>query len=214
MNGDRPFLRHDIVITGFLQHIGKPNALTRVWRHMVEETRPKHHCWLFPWNVCDESLAEFICRFQPRLPQRTGVRIYAYSWGGMTAINLAEQLKIRSSTVVVSHMVLSDPVYRHHYKLGMWRTAFNIRNLVVPSNVQHVYWYKQTNPRWCFTRRKRGLPIFQPSGHDLVADNPELTTIHGPHILKNEHSWMDDDPRFIQQCIRVFNHERDLSLDT
>jgi pimeloyl-ACP methyl ester carboxylesterase len=190
--------RHDVVITGFLQHKGRHNGFTRLWRDLLDHPNTGQ-VWLLSWDDNVDHLAELIFRYSGN---STDVRIYGYSWGGMTAVLLAEALQKISASITVSHMVLCDAVYRHHYALGQWRALFP-RKIWIPRNVSNVHWFRQDNPRFALHRGRPIGKLFQPAGHDVVAIDECRTRVHPETVLQVSHSWMDDQPLVYEKAMQV-----------
>lgn len=174
-----------IVISGFLQEHGQPHGLQVLWKRLHWEHATAEQYVLFQtWNDNWRDTAEWIWRCSGENPL---VKVYGYSWGAAGAMHLAKELKIRGLSVRA--MVLSDPVYRHGYWLGQWRTFFRWFPINVPVNVHEVHWFRQENS-W-------------PRGHDLVADSKLRTTIHDPVLLEESHKYMDDAIQFYSKCLEV-----------
>ena len=172
-----PAIRKWVVcIAGFLQDEGTPGGLVAVWRELHRlHAAPDVRVEFRAWNARARSLAELIWRLRPA-EDRPQIVICAYSWGGASAQNLAKQLGRRG--LVVDRMVLADPVYRHGYWCGNWRALVPWSRIVVPHNVRRVAWFRQT--------------VSRPRGHDLVAEDPDATTIEPPEVVKVDHTYIDD----------------------
>jgi len=165
-----------IVISGFMQSAGKPNGMVALWQKLhAEHAAPGTSVILRSWNDNFWDLAELIWRL--RGPHNgTNVKVYGYSWGGMSAVILARLLGDRG--IKIKEMVLSDPVYRHRYWLGQWRAFAPWSKIYIPPNVLNVTWLRQV----------KNLP----RSHCLVADNPSETHISMPRTLSRTHQYMDD----------------------
>ena len=181
-----PINRWHIVISGFMQTEGKPTGMVKLWRIMRLFTHPSVGVEIRSWCSNWSDMAELIWRCQPD-SGAVDVRIYAYSWGGFSAMLLAKELGERG--IDVSAMVLSDPVYRHWYRLGWWRAFVPWRRIVVPPNVRRVWWFRQ---RENF-----------PRAHGLVAKSKERTLIYEPVLLERFHEYMDDAAAFHEQALIV-----------
>lgn len=171
-----------VVISGFLQDEGQPTGMVGLWASLHHDlsssyTRVELRSWDDDW----QTVAEFIWRQRPP-GDGLDVCIFAYSWGGPSAMALAEELGLRG--IAVRHMVLSDPVYRHRWKF--WRVFWRWPRISVPPNVRFVSWFRQ-HMDW-------------PEGHDLVAEDPDRTAIRPPTVLARGHSTMDDANRFHRVC--------------
>lgn len=181
-----PIYEHHLLFAGHLQNRGEMVGQVYLWRHL-------HHLLagsdttveLHPWHADVEPIAELIWRTRPEecLPD---VYLYGYSWGGMTAVNLAGALHARGIGGI--QMVLSDPVYRHRYWLGNWRTLLRT-TIWVPQNVTDVWSFFQLQ-NW-------------PSGHPVKAIHPECTTVHKPRELHVRHAYMDDHDTYHCMAERV-----------
>ncbi len=180
------FKNFHIVISGFLQNEGKPHGMIRLWGNLYHE----HACddtlvIMKTWNDNMDSLAELIWR-TINTEVDAFIKVYAYSWGGAAAMKLAKALKKRGLKIHV--MVLSDAIYRHSYWLGNWRAFVRCLEIVVPSNVGPVWWFKQ--------KSKFG----KISGHDIVADQSGIgfdkATVFAPVLCNCSHQYMDDNLLF------------------
>lgn len=181
-----------IVLSGFLQDEGRPTGMVRLWddlcrRFLTSSTR----CLLREWSADTNAIAELIWRLRNFEPPR--ICLYAYSWGCPSAMTLARQLRRRG--LAVDRMVLSDPVYRHWFAAGNWRVLFGRREIVVPSNVRHVTWYRQD--------------LDWPRGHNLVAEEPIGTRLDDPIIANVGHGYMDDLRLFHQACFAAAEGDGD-----
>ncbi len=173
-----------IVISGFLQHRGKANGMSRLWRtlhakHAAPDTVVELHAWNDNWD----ALAEFMGRSSTIAPR---IKIYAYSWGGASALKLARALLLRK--VSVGYMVLSDPVYRHWYALGQCRSFWPWSVLRLPMKVGNVFTFRQK--------------INWPRGHAVVKTDHN-THVWPPVEIKLSHQAMDDSKAFQIECERV-----------
>lgn len=178
-----------IVISGFLQYEGKPNGMIRLWRELHEaHANPNTLVLLRTWNDNMKNLAEFIWRLGSEYPS---VKIYGYSWGGAASVKLAKCLNRRG--MVVSHMVLSDAVYRHTYWLGNWRALVPWSEIKIPSNVKVVDWFRQKD-KW---------PKL--SGHKVVAKEPTQTIVNEGKMGNCSHTYMDELYAFHKKALSVSN---------
>lgn len=180
-----PIREWHIVISGFLQRPENLNALDQVWdeAEAKAKTRPDARAMIYPWNCDISAIAQLINRKRDREGMPL-VNLYVYSWGGMTGFNLAGQLRDRE--IDVAHVVSSDAVYRHWYRLGQWRAVVPWSKIYIPDNVKRVTQFRQKE-NW-------------PSGHQLVATNPGLTDLEPVRWLKAKHQYMCDSPAFLGAC--------------
>ena len=178
-----------IVISGFLQNEGLPVGMVQLWRDLHQAHAGPDTCvTLREWNSDWNALAELIWRMRGERPPR--IAIYSYSWGGMSAVLLARQLQRRG--IDVQWMVLSDPVYRHWYPLGNWRTLVPWSEIIVPTNVDWVDWFRQRT-NW-------------PRAHRVVAADSDETHVSAPWMARHiDHSHMDDLVEFQKRCREVAN---------
>lgn len=192
---DLVFRYWHICITGFLQDEGTAEGIPRLWAELHKLYADSDtYVGFRTWREDPVGAAKLIARLRPNgfdgdsyrgFPR---VKIYAYSWGGMTACHLARELRKRR--IAVEAMVLSDPVYRHWYLGGQWRALVPWSRIQVPENVREVHWLKQTHD-W-------------PRGHQLVAADPDRTLIHPPRVFAGaSHAYMDDAPEFRDLCLQV-----------
>ncbi|MGE4190735.1 MAG: hypothetical protein AB7G12_12665 [Thermoanaerobaculia bacterium] len=193
----------NFVIPGFLQSEGTDNGMVKIWRMMrARVASPWNAVELRSWCQRWSDLAELVWMTRPHsgLPV---INVYAYSWGGWSARLFALELARRE--LRIRTMVLSDPVYRHSYILGQWRAFRPSSKIVIPPNVDEVFWYRQQNPRF---QCGRSGGFAQPAGHDVVAAHPD-TTVHEPVLLTCEHMYADDNPSFREKCLAVSWASRD-----
>ncbi len=178
-----------VVISGFLQHEGLPVGMVRLWHDLHEShAGPDAYVLFCKWNADWAALAELIGRY--RETEEPRIAIYAYSWGGMSAVFLSRQLQRRG--IDVKWMVLSDPVYRHSYPLGNWRTLVPWSEIVVPTNVDWVDSFRQ---RTSWLR-----------AHRVVAADSDETHVSAPWMARHiDHSHMDDLVEFQKRCREVAN---------
>lgn len=178
-----------VVISGFLQREGQPTGMFRLWLDLkdgVGNNGGKTVVELRSWDDNWSDLAEKIWRARPGnvAPK---IKIYAYSWGGASAMILARELRERG--IGVDWIVLSDPVYRSRWWSGLWRSMVGNPRIRVPSNVQHVgRFYQRQN--W-------------PRGHRLLIESPMLTKVGVSGELELNHQYMDDAETFHCECQRV-----------
>jgi pimeloyl-ACP methyl ester carboxylesterase len=178
--------RWRILISGFMQHLGEPTGMDALFADLNRRlssgrTRVELRCWNDRWP----NLAEFIWR--QRAPNNgADVCIFGYSWGGASSMILARELGRRG--IAVRAMVLTDAVYRNWWL--PWRVFCRWPRIVVPPNVREVFWFRQRND-W-------------PSGHKLVAADPERTAIRPAVLVPDRgHSYMDELPNFRRKCLEV-----------
>lgn len=202
----RPIDRWIILFAGYTQTHGQVTGLCRLWRDLhARYSSQRCVVHLATWKDDVADLAEWVWRFRPEertLISRETSRPYkhqpvphlvvvGYSFGGQTSVNFAGELDRRG--LDVQRMVLCDPVYRYRCPLGWWRSMMPFSEIVVPANVDRVDWCRQTNPRFAFGRPG---PFAQPAGHDVVAEEPDVTRIEAPIVLDVQHTYIDDSPVF------------------
>lgn len=176
-----------IIISGFRQTEDRPNGMTRMWLSLGKHRSPETTIALREWNSDWDVVAETVWWSNP-VPEKLVVNVYAYSWGaGWGFTRLAHALSLRGIKVNIA--VLSDPVYRHWYALGQWRALVPWSTIIVPSNVSEVFWYRQY----------RAIP----RGHNLVAENKLVTTIHPAVELNHSHVYMDDAWDFQKKAMEI-----------
>lgn len=202
---DRAIHTWHVVISGFLQTEGRLSGMVELWNNLRHKFVTPHtgvelRSWCSNWS----DVAEMIWRTRGRdVPTNESpiIKIFAYSWGGYSAMLLARELQKRG--LDVEAMVLSDAVYRHRYTLGQWRAIVPWSKIVVPSNVKEVWWMRQQNPRvsmpdpiW------QPWTAFMPAGHDVVPEDPN-TIMHGPTLLRCSHVYADDATVFMSTAMAV-----------
>jgi pimeloyl-ACP methyl ester carboxylesterase len=194
-----PIRNWHIVISGFLQTEGTVSGCVSLWRKLQRLSDDNTSVILHSWKDNFSDLAELIWRFSPADEHKLCIKVYAYSWGGYSAILLARALQKRGLNVRA--LVLSDAVYRHWYLLGQWRAMVPGSRIIVPDNVREVFWFRQREPRIQFGNGWRN--VLCPAGHRVVAKNKSATKVHEPVILKVSHSYMDEAKQFQQEAVRV-----------
>lgn len=191
-NHSEPLRVAHVTISGFLQSTGESTGISRAYSSL----RQKHNSrasLVVPcaWNDNWDDLAELLWRESGANGDTLRVGIYAYSWGGASAMILARALAARG--IGVRAMVLSDPVYRSAYWWGWWKSRFRFPRIVVPAMTREVVWFRQSM-NW-------------PAGHDLIAErpktkeNPRGTLIHPAEWARRYHNKMDEMEPF-QMAIR------------
>lgn len=175
-----------IVISGFQQKSGTLNGTVKIWGDLIrlKSARPEARVELLTWYDDMANMAEQIKAIADHSESTPLVNIYGYSWGGMSATNLARELQARG--VDVTHMVLCDAVYRHWYALGWWRAFVSWRSIKIPDNVGRVTQFRQ----------KQNYP----RGHEVKADNSGKTKLGPIQWLLVQHCWMDDHVQFRKAC--------------
>ena len=137
------------------------------------------------WSDDFSGLAELIWRCNRDNPSAAAVYVYAYSWGGASAMVFARELMARG--LVVRVMVLSDPVYRSPWCLRWWRALWPWSRIYVPENVMVVRWFRQTSD-W-------------PRGHTLDSNDYADTLVFEAVVMPHtRHKYMDDLPAFHERC--------------
>lgn len=178
------------VITGFTQTRATRSRMVELWKELYDKyASPETLVYLRKWRSDWRAEAEHVFRLAPDGQHATTpqIKIFAYSWGaGWGFTQFARALGQRGLRVTAA--VLSDPVYRHPYFLGQWRTIFYEWPIVIPDNVDEVFTYYQRK-NW-------------PCGHVLERSS-ENTTLHKPIKLQAVHSAMDDQPAFLGRCRQV-----------
>jgi pimeloyl-ACP methyl ester carboxylesterase len=186
----QPIKRWIILFSGFRQDASEMTGTIRAWRTLYERhAGPTSVVAIHPWNTHARMIAHMVRN--NRNGEMPDVVLGGYSFGGQTAVNVAEQLRLCG--IFVRQLVLSDPVYRHNYYAGWWRSLMPFSTIYVPPNVQRVKYFLQENTRF-WPLREGGW--IQPAGHRLVAEVDEKTgqraNIRPPVYLPHDHSNMDD----------------------
>lgn len=187
--------RWHFVLSGFTQSEARLTGCMKLWRKI------HHHCpntraELRKWSDDFAAVAEWIhlCRNG----QTPDVVISGYSFGGFSGTILAKELRNRG--LGVRALVLCDPVYRHWYRAGWWRSLMPWSTIEIPDNVQNVYLLRQDNDRFS-TGRSGGW--IQPAGHDIVLEDDKKTVLHPEIVLASQHAYMDDAPEFHEISLKV-----------
>ncbi len=173
------------VITGFTQTRATRSRLVELWKELYDRyVEPHVIVALRAWNTDWKAEAEHVLRLAPDQQEEITIKVFAYSWGaGWGLVRFARALGARGLRVQTA--VLSDPVYRHPYWLGQWRTLLSRWPIVIPANVGEVYSYYQRQ-NW-------------PRGHKLVAAGKD-TVLQHPIQLQATHDAMDEQPQFLTRC--------------
>lgn len=176
------------VITGYLQTRGTRTRLVGLWKRLHDcYASPSTVVALCPWSTDWDAEAEFVYRLSCKFG-RPSVRVFAYSWGaGWGFTRFACALGRRS--IHVTDAVLSDPVYRHGYRLGNWRALVRWPRIAIPPTVRRAEYFTQ-DAGWL-------------RGHKLRAVGPN-TILEGPReVVRSTHGAMDERPEFLNRCLEV-----------
>lgn len=182
MNGTTKWI---VPIMGFRERTLHETGIERAWKALRPLT--SHDVFLvtpYEWDEDVTGLANFIRRNSDTLPE---VMVIAYSWGcGQGFIDFAREAACLNLQISIA--VLCDPVYRSRF-LPTWIPANPMSvlpicrpTITVPCSVRRVAWVRQC--------------VDIPSGHDLVAEDPQLTRIGLGKYLKVGHTRIDDSPEF------------------
>lgn len=175
-----------IPICGFTQRLDRINGIHKLWMRL-RAVVDCDSCLIHPqvWNADFGKLAEFI-RMMSQGDGAPKIKVYAYSWGcGHGFLRLAKELRRRGLKVTTA--VLCDPVFHSWWR--PWRALFMCPNIVVPPNVQEVFWFRQY----------QNLP----RATELVEADEDATEIHDPVVLDCEHAYMEDSEEFQSCCLKV-----------
>lgn len=202
-------IRYGITIfSGFLQSLGSPGSGFVGIEHeayILACGRPDVRVRLFPWNTDENDVAESLWRYRPRENGKSPVQVHivlGYSYGGDRAIKFCKALEKRGDCSV-KELWLCDAVRRWDYLPGV-AAAFGLGSIRIPKIVEKCTYYVQRNPRWSF---RSGF--FQPAGHHVLALD-QKTTLLGPRVREESHSYIDNDNTFrleVIQSIRNFLRE-------
>ena len=177
---------------GFTQAWDSETGQERLWRKL-RSTCPKDLVLdPIPWDANMKFAARFIDRNTPPDSPLYG---YFYSWGGgwffPRVCKELQKLKRRFNTVV-----LCDAVSRTKW-LPSWLpinflSMTDIPKLVVPSNVDNVYWFRQQENR--------------PAGHRIVSASSK-TKIYPGRWMDVPHNVIDDHKDYHNLAIKVASGE-------
>jgi len=123
--------------------------------------------------------------------------IAGYSYGGQTAVDMCWELSSRNDVRVVA-LALCDPVRRCKWMPGVLG-GLGLGKFHIPPVVERVWGYRQKHPRWSL---RRGVDVFQPAGHDVVAVDPHKTKIEPPVIVQEIHQYIDNDASFRERFLK------------
>lgn len=187
------------LFSGFRQDASVPTGTFRIWSLLHEQfAGPRCIVQMHPWDTPPRVLAQRIRN--SGYGSSVDIVLGGYSWGGMTAARVAEQLE--ACNLRVRKVVLADPVYRHWYALGWWRSLFRWFEIEIPANVYEVQYFLQENPRFVIGRPGGTI---QPAGHIVVPEDPQKTTVHDPVYLTCDHMAMDETWQYrdalVEACI-------------
>ena len=196
------------LFAGFLQDADLPTGTFRIWSTIYEQCAgPNCVVQMHAWDTNPRVLAQRIANSALGVnPARVDIVLGGYSFGGMTAALVAKQLRAVGHRV--RKMVLCDPVYRHWYYAGWWRSLIPWSQITIPSNVSDVEYFLQRNPRFEIGRYGG---IIQPAGHDVVPEFPDFykPKIHEPTILECNHSAMDESTQYRDALISACRCSKD-----
>jgi hypothetical protein len=148
-------------------------------------------CWILPplpWDTDVEAIAALIARNTTHNATIVG---RFYSWGcGWLFPRLARQMHVHGRGF--RHVALCDPVYRSAVlpsflplnPLSLLRSP----RIEIPANVKEVEWTRQY--------------VDLPRAHDLVAEDPHVTTIHAAIECRVPHVRMDEHVLYRAMCAR------------
>lgn len=192
---DKPIIKWIVLFSGFGQDNGQKSGTIAIWRRLYNlHAGPQCCVEVHPWNTSVRALAHKIRNNKNgELPS---IIVGGYSFGGMTAVNFANQLRLCGLSV--KHMILSDPVYRHSYYAGWWRSMVPWSEIRVPPNVHTVKVFAQANSRYWPPNRAGGW--FQPAGHAVVGS---LGEEYMPTVLEHDHSNMDDATQYHEALLNA-----------
>jgi hypothetical protein len=170
---------------GFRESASHETGMERLWKRL----RPLADASTiivtpYEWDENLAGLASFILRNSVGGAE---VMVIGYSWGcGVGFENFAREAAAKKLTIPVA--VLCDPVFRSRIfptwlPFNPWSITPILRpKILVPRCVRRVEWLRQS--------------VSVPSGHDLVAEDPERTYIAQPAYLQIPHTEIDDSDEF------------------
>ena len=177
-----------ILIEGFAQKNQKQTGVDILWEKIINQIDPtvhKPYPWYSNWALLAKEIKKtyvpkvWVKRWTPDVY----IKIYAYSWGGASAVRLATEFQ--KLGIKVQNMVLSDPIYRSQIPvLGWFRSLLNkvwAPVIKIPANVETV--------THCFQREGK------PQGHKLVAVSLKTFIAKGVQV-KLPHTLMDSSGTF------------------
>ncbi len=124
------------------------------------------------------------CRFSHSPADQPRVVICGYSYGGWTAVLLANELKKRNWCV--ENLLLIDPVWRPISWLPSPSSLLTDWTIDTPNTVDVIHeWYQKMN---------------RPRGHKVVSAS---RTVHYKKILMQKHGDIDDDPMIYDKALEV-----------
>lgn len=148
----------------------------------------------YPWIVDPGELAALAAEINADSLHQTGqpvnIQLVGYSFGGQTAVQLAQALA--GTGAEVDSLILCDPV-RRRGRLGWLAAANPWATLSVPSTVRELRVLRQRNPRW-----QLAPPFFWPAGHEVksagsVKRTPDIAlTGTATHLTIDNHGRFQD----------------------
>jgi pimeloyl-ACP methyl ester carboxylesterase len=197
-----PIFSWHFVISGFTQREGESNGWGQLWRKLNYLSNDGCCVEFKTWRQRWSDVADLVEQWRPQNRDPV-VKIYGYSFGGMSAVILASELKRRG--IGVRHLLLADAVYRCWTVLGWWRSMVPFSRIVVPENVEQVDWFRQKHSRFALFRD--GAPALDrfamPAGNDVVAENPRFTKIAEAKRLDCEHTFVCRAPEVHRAAIDI-----------
>jgi hypothetical protein len=202
-------IRYPITIfSGFLQTLGSAGSgMVGLQREieLLTNRRDDIRVSLFPWNTDASDIAESLWRYRPDYEKQQHI-VIGYSYGGDRAMKFCYELAMRGGCRVKC-LLLVDAVRRSDLLPGV-AAWFGLGAIHVSTIVEKCIYYKQQHPRLAI---RRG--IFQPAGHAVIADDPEVTEMIGPIVKRSVHSYIDNDGEFRLTCLNevgsLFASERE-----
>lgn len=171
-----------IPFMGFTENRGYPSGMEDLWFNVLRRYASEWLTVYHPqkWNVKPDEILS-----QMRRLRITDVMCVGYSWGAGVGVQQFAD-KARMYGISIPFACLCDPVYRSRL-LPVWLPINPLSltrhpKIEIPTSINEVYWVKQS----------QNLP----AGHDLVAKNPTITTIHPPETLPVGHGMIDEHPRW------------------
>lgn len=165
--------KYHILIGGFTQERATSgNGIDQLESLIYEQYGGKQaRCVYLPWYCNTRAIARWIQKYSD-LPS---IQIAGYSFGGQTAVDLAEELS--KMLLPVERMTLVDAVCRRTRLPIGWLAAVNpLASINVPENVEYLSIYRQ-NVSW-------------PRGHKIRVTN--MTEVVCDEMIDCSHTVIDN----------------------
>ena len=170
----------------------------RIWEKF--HTSPGTLINYFPWYIPSRDYCGMIEKYG-RVPGNGDttpfIHLTGYSFGGQSAVNCC--LRFFEMGIPVQRLILIDPIRRNSTYPWGWLSAINrFRSFQIPTNVERVDWFWQSN-NW-------------PRSHVVKAIDCKKTSIVEHPLLKRKHANIDNAPEVFEEIINSAMYIQGLSV--